>query len=186
MKLTIFVPRPSVDLPLLVRFVVRQLAETKEPDSTEPSPVLLALILAALSHDHDFHNRLKEVISSSDSAEKILEMSKNLFMPALGQIEYGHTLDDSQRDEENPFPDEQNCNQVLLCALGEGKRILAENDFEFLRVFEFLTRTGLFCYSYRLRQFEEVCESFKDDPTSLVRRGIEIIEAITLSPQNEN
>lgn len=188
MKITVFVPRPSpcVDPRVLVRFVIRQLSETTEPDSTEPSPVLLALILAALSHDTYFYNRLAEVISSSDSAEKILGMSKDLFIPALGQIGDRQPPDEPDMGGENPFPDEQNCNQVLSCALSTGKRILAEKDIEFIRVFEFLTRTGLSCYSFRLAQFAEVCESFQDDPTSLVRRGIEIMEAITFSPADVN
>lgn len=188
MKMTIVVPRPSpcVDPRLLVRFALRRLSETKEPDSTEPSPVLLALILAALSHDHDFYNRLKELICSSDSAEEVLGMSKDLFIPALGQIGDRQPPDEPDGSEKNPFPDETTCGEVLLCALGEGKRILAEKDFEFISVFEFLTRTGLFCYSFRLAQFAEVCESFKDDPASLVRRGIEIMEAITFIPPDEN
>ncbi|MGO9570480.1 MAG: hypothetical protein ACLP5H_23360 [Desulfomonilaceae bacterium] len=188
MKLTIVVPRPSpgVDPRLLVRFVLRQLSETKEPDSTEPSPVLLALILAAASHDHDFYNRLKEVISSSDSAEKILGMCEDLFMPALGQIGCEQILDDPDMGEENPFPDEQNCEQVLLCALAEGKRILAEKDFEFLRVFEFLTRTGLSCYSFRLYQFDAILQPFQDEPENLVRKGVEIIRAALGSRGNKN
>jgi len=186
MKITVVVPRPSVDLQLLVRFVVRQLSETKEPDSTEPSPVLVALALAALSHDHDFYDRLIEVISSSDSAEQILQISKDLFMPALGQIGDPQPPDEPDGSEKNPFSDEATCKEVLLCALSEGKRILAEKDFEFLRVFEFLTRTGLFCYSFRLAQFEDACDSFQDDPENLVRQGIEIIEVVTFSPADVN
>ena len=184
MKITVFVPRPSpsLDPRLIVRFVKRQLSET-----TEPSPVLLALTLAAVSHDKKFHDRLKELVtSSSDKADEILRISRDLFVPALGQIGDRQTLDDPQDSEENPFPDEQNCNQVLSCALSEGKRILAEQDFDFIRVFEFLTRTGLSCYSFRLAQFEDVCESFQDDPENLVRQGIEIIDLVTLSPTNEN
>jgi len=70
--------------------------------------------------------------------------------------------------------------------LGEGKRILAENDFEFLRVLEFLTRTGLLCYSFRLCQFEAIRETFRDDPKNLVRKGVEIIGAALGIPQDEN
>jgi len=181
MKLTVFVPRPSVDLKLLVRFVIRQLSETKEPDQTEPSPVLVALTLAALSHDHDFYNRLIDVVSSSDSAEKILRISKDLFMPALGQ-----PADEPDRSEKNPFLDETTCGEVLLSALSEGERILAEKDFEFLRVFEFLTRTGLSCYSFRLYQFEAILRSFQHEPENLVRKGVEIIRAALGSPADDN
>jgi hypothetical protein len=186
MKMTVFVPRPSVDLQLLVKFVLRQLSEAKEPDSTEPSPVLVALTLAALSHDHDFYNRLIDVVSSSDSAEKILRISKDLFMPALGQIGDQQSPDEPDGSDKNSFPDETTCEEVLLCALSEGKRILAEKDFEFLRVFEFLSRTGLSCYSFRLYQFEAILQSFKDEPENLVRRGVEIIRAALGSRGNKN
>ena len=73
MKITISVPRfnSSLESELLVRFVMRQISETNEPDSTEPSPVLLALTLAAVSHDKEFHDRLTYLISSSsDRAER--------------------------------------------------------------------------------------------------------------------
>ncbi|MCL4518318.1 MAG: hypothetical protein M1587_03885, partial [Thaumarchaeota archaeon] len=85
-----------------------------------------------------------------------------------------------------PFPEEQNCNQVLLCALSEGKRILAEKDLQFLRAFEFLTRTGLSCYSFRLYQFEAILQSFQDEPENLVGKGVEIIRAALGSPANDN
>ena len=73
MKITVSVPRssPLVEPELLVRFVMRQISETNEPDSTEPSPVLLALTLSAVSHDKEFHDRLTYLISSSsDRAER--------------------------------------------------------------------------------------------------------------------
>ena len=171
MKITLSIPRsvPSVEPKLLVRFVIQRCREVSEPPA-----VLVALALAAVAGDHKFYNRLMELVLSSDSAEQILRISRDLFVPALGQIGDRQTLDDPQDSEENPFPDEQNCNQVLSCALSEGKRILAEQDFDFIRVFEFLTRTGLSCYSFRLAQFEDVCEFFRDDPENLVQRGIEI------------
>jgi hypothetical protein len=70
--------------------------------------------------------------------------------------------------------------------LTEGKRILAEKDFEFLRVFEFLTRAGLLCCSFRLYQFEAILQSFQDEPENLVRKGVEIIRAALGSPANDN
>lgn len=70
--------------------------------------------------------------------------------------------------------------------LNEGKQILDEKDFEFIRVFEFLTRAGLLWYSCRLRQLESVRESFEEDPENLVRQGIGILEAVPFTPSNEN
>jgi hypothetical protein len=173
---------PLVEPELLIRLIMKQLSETNEPDTTEPSPVLIALTLAAASHDKEFHDRLKELVySSSDNAEEILGMSRDLFMPALGQ-----TADDQAVDQERSLPDEQSCRRVLSYALGEAKRILDEKDFEFLRVFKVLTRAGLLCYSFRLCQFESACATVQDDPENVVRKGVEIIKAALGSPQDEN
>lgn len=172
-------PGPNFDPKLLVRFIMRRLAETDEPDQTEPPPVLSALILAAGSHCKAFYDPLKEqVTSSSDNGDEILGTCRDLFMPALGRTDDGP-------DDENPFPDEQSCKQVLHYALAEGRRILAEKDFEFLKIFQFLGRTGLFCYSFRLWQFGSACQSFQDDQASLVREGIEIISSALGIPQDE-
>ena len=182
MKIEVTVPRygPTVQPKLLVRFVIQRCQEV-----TEPPPVLVALTLAALSGDDYYYNRLKEIVSSSDSAEKILRISKDLFMPALGQIGDQQPPDEPDGSEKNPFPDETTCKEVLRYALREGKRILAEKDFQFLRVFEFLTRTGLLCYSFRLYQFEAILQSFQDEPENLVSRGVEIIRVAAYSPRKK-
>ena len=87
---------------------------------------------------------------------------------------------------QNPFPDEHNSKEVLEYALREGRRMLSEEDYEFIKVFEILIRAGLLCCSFRSLQFEEVRESFQDDPQNLIRRGIEIIESTDLSHRNDN
>lgn len=150
---------------LLVRFALKRLSEI-EPDQTEPPQVVMALAVAAVFQEKGFHDRLKEQIAPPDRADEILGMSHELFIPAL----WGQPPDDQDRAQEKLFHSEQNCRSVLHYALAEGKRMLYEKDFEFLRVFEFLTRTGLFCYSFRLCQFEAIRETFRDDPESLVRK----------------
>jgi hypothetical protein len=170
---------PSFEPELLIRFVLKRLSEI-ESDQIEPPPVLLALILAAGSHVRAFHDPLKgHIISSSDKADEILGTCSDLFMPALGRTDDGP-------DDEKPFPDKEICQRVLQYALVEGRRILAEKDFEFSKIFQFLGRTGLFLYSFRLWQFESGCASFKDDPENLVSKGVEIIEDALGSPRNVN
>ena len=90
MKIRVRVPRtnPFIDSELVVRFVVAKCSETIESECTEPPPVVVALALAALYQDFNFYNRLKEVIlSSSDAADNILEISKDFFIPVLGGFE---------------------------------------------------------------------------------------------------
>lgn len=174
MKITVRISRssPTVEAKLLVRFVIQRCREV-----TEPPPILVALALAALSHDHDFYNRLKEIISSSDAAEKILRICEKVIMPALEQIGDRRSPDEPNGSENNPFPDETTCKEVLHYALRETRKMLTEKDFEFVRVIEFLIRAGLEPYSFRLYEFEAVRDTFKDDPENLVRKGVEIIRS---------
>jgi hypothetical protein len=182
MKITIRVPRSgsSAEPKLLVRFVIQRCREV-----TEPPPILVALTLAALSGDDDYYNRLKEIVSSSDSAEKILRMCEKVFMPALGRLQDGQFPGDPDGDEKHPPPDERSCRQVLRYALREGKRMLASRDYEFVKVLEFLLGAGLQPYAVRLYQFEAVRQSFQDDPENLVRKGLEIIKVATYKPRKK-
>ena len=152
MKIRVRVPRsnPFIDPELLVRFVVKKCSETIESEYTEPPPVVVALALAALYQDFNFYNRLKEVISSSsDAADNILEISKDFFIPVLGGFEDRRSHDDPEPEGENPFPDEHNSKEVLSYALREGRKMLSEEDYEFIKVFEFLIRAGLLGCSFR-------------------------------------
>ena len=188
MKIRVKIPRsrPSVDPELLVRFVVKKCSETVESEYTEPPPVVVALALAGMSQDLNFYNRLKDLICSSDAADNILKVSNDLFIPALGLFQGRQSPDDPEHEGENLFPDEHNCKQVLEYALREGRKMLSEEDYEFVRVFEILIRAGLLCCSFRLLQFDEVRDSSQDDPENLIRRGIEIIESTALGPNDEN
>jgi hypothetical protein len=183
MKITVRVPRfgSSAEPKLLVRFVIQRCREV-----AEPPPVLVALALAAISRDHDYHNRLKEAISSSEEAESILGMCEKVFMPALGWFQDRKAANNSEGEEEYTAPDEAACKHVLRYALSDGKKMLSDGAYGFVNVFEFLLRAGLQPYSFRLYQFEAVRETFKDDPENLLRRGIEIISAAVGSPQDEN
>jgi len=183
MKITVRIPRssPTVEAKLLVRFVIQRCREV-----TEPPPILVALTLAALSGDDDYYNRLKEIVSSSDSAEKILRMCEKVFIPALGRLQDGQPRDDPDGDEKHPTPDERTCKQVLRYALREGKRMLASRDYEFVKVLEFLLGAGLQPYAMRLYQFEAVRQSCEGDPENLVRQGVEIVRSAVSSPRKKD
>jgi hypothetical protein len=182
MRITVRVPRSKscVEPELLVRFVIQRCREV-----TKPPPVLVALTLAAVSRDHDFYNRLKDLISSSSDGADILRMCHEVFLTAFGRFQDAAYPDGSHRSEEYPFPDERSCKQVLRYALREGKRMLASRDYEFVKVLEFLLGAGLQPYAVRLYQFEAVRQSFQDDPENLVRKGLEIIKVAAYQPRKK-
>ncbi len=186
MKITVTVPRsgPRVEPKLLVKFVISKCAEVIQQNWTQLPPIWAALALSAIAHDEDFHSRLKEVIASSSvEAEKILVMCRDIFLPALGQPQDGHTPECSDEEENYHLPDERNCRRVLRYAQREGEKMLSSRDYEFIRVFELLCWSGLQCYAMRLYQFEALRQTFGADPENLVRTSVEIIRATVVSPR---
>jgi hypothetical protein len=184
--MTITRSRPLVEPELLVRFVISKCHEVVEQYRTRLPLIWAALALSAVAHDEDFHDRLKEVCSSSAEAEKILGMSKDFFLPALGQIQDAQMAKDPNGDKESPPLEERTCRRILKYALREGNKMLESRDYEFAKVFELLGWVGLQPYAMRLYQFESVRHSCVGDPENLVRQGLEIIKAALGIPQDEN
>jgi hypothetical protein len=182
--MTVRICRPWVEPELLGRFVICKCHEVIEKRRTRLPLIWAALALSAVTHDEDFHNRLKEVVfSSSAEAEKILGICRDVFLPALGRIQ------DAQfagGDKESPPLEERTCRRVLKYSLREGQKMLESRDYEFIKVFELLSWIGLQPYSFRLYQFVAVREMFGDDQESLIRKRVEIIEDALGIPRNEN
>jgi len=178
--------RPLVEPELLVHFVIRKCHEVIEQKRTRLPLIWSALALSAVAHDEDFHNRLKEVCSSSAEAEKIMSMCRDVFLPALGRNQDAPLAEDPVGDQEYPSLKERTCRRILKYALIEGKKMLESRDYEFAGIFELLCWIGLQPYATRLYQFEAVREMFEDDPESLIRRRVEIIKAALYSPRNKN
>jgi hypothetical protein len=190
MKITVVIPRlfeKSWESQLIARFVVERCSAVTDAETTEPEPVLLALCLAGSALDQQFHERLKNDISSgSENAEEILKIYNNVFLPTLDRFLDTDVPGIEDGDGAYLVPDEYLCRQVLTYALVEGERMLSEKDFKFLGVFELLLRAALEPYTYRLGQFEHALDSFQDDPEQLIRGGIEVIGAILGSPDEVN
>ena len=146
----------------------------------------MALTLSAVSPDEEFYKDLKQVVSSSASPETILGMCQNIFLPSLNRLDGVKTPEWVASEEKYPPAEEKDYKRLLLYALREGEKMLADKDYEFAKVFEILAWIGLQFYDFRLYQFEAVRQSFQDDPESLVRKGIEIIRAATgVNPRNQ-
>ena len=188
MRITVRVPRsgPRVEPELIVRFVINKCNEVIEHDRTTLPPIWAALALSAVAHDHKFHDRLKEVVaSSSASANEILSLCKDVFLPALGRLQNGPSPDDPDRDEKYPAPDEKTSRRVLGYALRESRKMIASGDYEFAKVIELLTWASLVPYAMRLYQFEAVRQSCASDPESLIRQGVEILRATAFTPRKK-
>jgi hypothetical protein len=188
MKIRVFIPRsnPTVDPQALVHFAMRKLRQVRNPDRREPPAVWIALALAAISADHEFYDHFKGLIASNaNTPEKIFKM-KDLFITGLGRFQDEYPADCSDEKEEFPFPDEGICRQVLRYAVREGKKMISSEDYGNVAVFQILMKAGLQCFSWRLAQFEDVCESLENDPQNLVRKGLEIIKVTTYVARNKN
>ncbi len=178
---------PSTEPQVLLKFIVKKCQEIIEQNRESLPRIWVALTLAAVAHDREFYEGLKEIISSSSaSPEKIMRMCRDIFLPALDRLEGVETPEWVAAEEKYPAAQERDYKRLLLYALREGKKMLASGDYEFVRVFESLTWIGLQWYDFRLCQFEAVRQSYEGDPESLVQRGVEIIKTVAYTPRNKN
>jgi hypothetical protein len=179
---------PAVEPETLLKFVIKKCQEVIEQGRESLPPIWASLVLSAVAHDEEFYKQLKEVISSSsDSAEQILVMCNDIFLPALDRLDGVATPEWVATEEKYPAAQERDYKRILLYALREGQMMLTSRDYEFVKVFEILAWIGLQYYAYRLYQFESVRQAFEQEPEKLLRKGVEIIRAaIGVSPRNKN
>jgi len=76
--------------------------------------------------------------------------------------------------------------RLLGYARREGKEIIVSRNYGNVAVFRVLMKAGLQFSSWRFAQFDEVCESLRNDPDNLVRKGLEIIRAATYVARNQD
>ena len=86
----------------LLKFVIAKCTEIIEQNRQNLPRIWVALALAAVAHDEEFYNQLKEIISSSSSPEKILGMCKNIFLPALDRLDGVETPEWVDAEEKYP------------------------------------------------------------------------------------
>jgi len=183
MRITIRVPRPSppAESGLLIKFVLKKCAEASEKKRPGVPPIWVALALSAVAHHKEFHAYFQQAISSSGKPDESVQAFEGLFYRLQSGLPEGFP----DMEPEYPFPDESTCKRVLRYALAEGKKMVASGDYEYVKVFQMLTRAGLQCYSFRLHQFEDLCVSCEEDPENLVRKGMEIIRVAAYSPRKK-
>src|SRR5208283_3514895 len=130
---------PCVDSEVLLKFVIAKCTEIIEQNRQSLPRIWVALALSAVAHDHEFYDQLKQIISSSASAEKILGMCKNIFLPALDRLDGVKTPEWVDAEQKYPAAQEHDYKRLLFYALREGEKMLTSRNYEFIRVFESLT-----------------------------------------------
>jgi len=179
---------PCIESEVLLKFIIKKCAEIIRQNRQSLPRIWVSLTVAAVAHDQEFYNQLKQIIdSSSASPDKILGMCQNVFLPALDRLDGVQTPEWVASEEKYPPAEEKDYKRLLLYALREGEKMLTSRDYEFVKVFEILAWIGLQYYAYRLYQFESVRQDFEQEPEKLLRKGIEIIRAAAgVSPRNKN
>ncbi|MGO9566621.1 MAG: hypothetical protein ACLP5H_03670 [Desulfomonilaceae bacterium] len=178
---------PCIESELLLKFIIKKCQEVIQQGRESLPRIWVSLTLAAVAHDHEFYDQLKQVISPSASVEKILVMCNHIFLPALDRLDGVQTPEWVASEQQYPPAKEKDYKRLLLYALREGQKMMDSDCYEWVKVFECLTWIGLQYYDFRLCQFEAVRQSCEGDPEGLVRKGVEIIRvAAGVSPRNKN
>ena len=168
---------PTLESETILKFIIKKCREVIEQNRENLPPIWTALTLASVAHDQEFYRQLKQIISSSASAEQIMRLCSDIFLPALDRLDGVQTPEWADAKEKYPPAGEKDYNRILLYALREGQKMISSGTYEWVKVFESLTWIGLQYYDYRLCQFQDARERFQDDPENLVRRGVKIIRA---------
>ncbi len=164
---------PCVSAETLLKFIVKKCAEIIGQNRQSLPPIWVSLTLAAVAHDAEFYNQLKQIIdTSSPSPETILGMCQNVFLPALDRLDGVEPPEWAKPEEKYPPAEERYYKRLLLYALREGQKMMDSGNYEFIGVFESLTWIGLQYYAYRLYQFEAVRQDFEQEPEKLLRKGM--------------
>ncbi len=139
---------PCMAPELLLKFVIKKCQEVIQQGRESLPRIWVSLTLAAVAHDHEFYNELKQIIhSSSASPDKILGMCQNVFLPALDRLDGVETPDWVDAKEKYPAAQEHDYKRLLFYALREGEKMLADKNYEFVKVFEILAWIGLQYYA---------------------------------------
>jgi len=165
---------PVIETSEILGFLIKRCNDLLASDRPLLPICLQALGQAALGEDEQLCRHFKESLSSVNcSPEENLRNAIQVLKTARDQIPAECSgLATGTGDHEIG---EKACRHVQMRAHHEGKLMLEEKDYRFLRVFEVLGWIGLQCDKEWLAEFEAVRRRFANDPVEMIEQGRDIL-----------
>lgn len=167
---------PEVEPSLLLRYLVMRYDELLESEHPRIPFVLGGLSLSGVAHDEESQAELQRILYPAKHPDHaLLNRCKEVFLRTLDRTKEGQTPRRSGDDGRLPSLDERTCRQILLTALREGKRMIADGNYEYAKIVESTGWIALRCYPRRLAEFEDAWQSSQDDPGEATRKAVGVL-----------
>lgn len=165
---------PVVESSQILEFLIKRCHDVLDTDRPILPLCLQGLGHAALGEDEPLLRQFRETLSSVDcSPEESIRGAIRVLQSGLDQMPV--ECSGLRTGTGNYELGEKACRHIMMTAHHEGKLMLEEKDYRFLRVFEVLGWIGLQCDSEWLTEFEAVRKSFVNDPEGLIEAGRDIL-----------
>ncbi len=162
---------PEIEPTLLLRFLVKRYDELLETANPRISLVVQGLSLAGVAHDEKGHEELSSILFPASQVQRCREV----LTQTLSRTKPGQSRPHSGHNRGLPSLDERAYRQFLMSALREGKRMIAEENYEFAKVLEALGWIALQCYPRRLAEFQAAWDSFEEDPAKAIENVVDVL-----------
>jgi hypothetical protein len=162
---------PEIDRTLLLKFLIRRYDEILEAGSEKIPVVLQGLSLCGVAHDAKAEMELRKTLYSPHPAYPA-KACRDILSRTLADFDANQSFqpdDGTLHTLEEPY-----CRTVLLSALQENKRLIADKAYEFIPIIRMLGWISLQRYPRLLSEFEKVWES-STDPAEAMRAGQEVL-----------
>jgi hypothetical protein len=162
---------PEVEPTLLLRFLIKRYDELLETANPRMSLVFQGLSLAGVAHDEKGYEELSSILFPASQVQRCNEILKE----TLARTKPGQSPPQSGNNRGLPSLDERAYRQFLMSALREGKRMIAEKNYEFAKVLGSLGWIALQCYPRRLAEFQAAWDSFEEDPATAIENVVDVL-----------
>ena len=167
---------PEIEPTLLLRYLVKRYDDLLESDHPRINLTLGGLSLTGVARDEEAEKELNYLLyPASHPDHTLLTRCKEIFLRTLDRTKEGQTPRLSGDDRGLPSLDERTCRQILLTALREGKRMIADDNYEYAKIIESIGWIALRCYPRRLKEFEDAWKTSQGDLGGATRRAVEIL-----------
>ena len=165
---------PEIEPTLLLRYLVKRYDELLESDHPRITLALGGLSLSGVAHDEGSEAELQRILYPARHPDHaLLNRCREIFLRTLDRTKEGKTPRLSGDGGRLPSLEERTCRQILLTALREGKRMIADDNYEYAKIIESLGWIALQCYPRRLKEFENAWR--EEDPRDAIRRAVEVL-----------
>ena len=170
---------PEIENTLLLKYLIRRYDALLQQNDPKISPILGAISIASVALDKELESVLQRTLFPLLHPDQaLLQHCKDIFLQILERMqteEFPERLA-SGDDSKYPFLGERCSRDVVIMAISEGRKMIANDDNEFGRIVELLGWIALRHYPRRMAEFHDAWRSYDTDPGEAIRNGVQVLK----------